>query len=182
MADSSNDAMRELIRRHSRLVRACARPLFLAGGDHEDLVQEGMIGLVEAIRTYSPQSGVPFLSFAALCIRRRMLSAVRAASAQKHSPLNDSIPFEVVPSDSHPSSGMDLEAELIEREGLRELMTALRKKLTSVETAVLTCYLEGCSYQEISQHIDKPIKSVDNTVQRIRRKASQILGESGFPV
>ncbi len=182
LAASSNDAMRELIHRHTRLVRACARPLFLAGADHEDLVQEGMIGLVEAIRLYDPGSGTSFQSFAALCIRRQMVSAVRAASAQKHAPLNESVSFEVVLSREYPFSGADPESELIVREGLRELMDALRTVLTNTEKAVLEFFLDGLSYQEIAERIGKPRKSVDNAVQRIRRKATYILGESGFPV
>lgn len=182
LADASCEAMRELILRYTRLVRACARPLFLVGGDQEDLVQEGMIGLVDAIRSYSPSGGASFQSFAALCIRRRMISAVRAASAQKHAPLNDSISMEEARLQTEPSLGAGPETEFIGREGMREFMAALRGALTSVEREVLELYLAGCSYREISRRIDKPVKSVDNAVQRIRRKAAAISGESGFPV
>ena len=86
LSRQSHDAMRELITRHSRLVRICARPLFLAGGDNEDLVQEGMIGLLDAVRSFDPERGASFEAYATLCIRRRLISAVRAASAQKHAP------------------------------------------------------------------------------------------------
>lgn len=182
LADASCEAMRELILRYTRLVRACARPLFLAGGDQEDLVQEGMIGLVDAIRTYSPSGGASFQSFAALCVRRRMVSAVRAASARKHAPLNDSVSIDDPPLPVLQAVGSNPEAELIGREGMREFMTALRGALTSVEREVLELYLAGSSYQEISRRIGKPVKSVDNAVQRIRRKAATISGESGFPV
>ena len=85
-AAGSHEAMRELIARHTRLVRACARPFFLAGGDDEDLLQEGMIGLLDAIRAYEPDSGVPFEAFAALCIRRSMISAVRRLRSEPPPP------------------------------------------------------------------------------------------------
>ena len=175
-ARSSPDAMRELIIRHTRLVRVCARPLFLAGGDHEDLVQEGMIGLVDAIRGYQPESGTPFEAFAALCVRRRMISAVRSASALKHAPLNESVPLEerVAP--------QDLEQELIAREDGRVLRSRLEEQLSAGESAVLSLYLEGCSYREIAQRLGKAEKSVDNAVQRIRRKAARIFGLNGQTV
>lgn len=174
LSRKSHDAMREMIVRHSRLVRVCARPLFLAGGDNEDLVQEGMIGLLDAIRSYDPELGASFEAFAALCIRRRMISAVRAATALKHAPLNESVPY-----DARLPAASDPEAELIGREGLRELTDALQASLSPTERTVLSLYLEGCSYREISQRVGKPPKSVDNAVQRIRRKAAQILGENG---
>ena len=177
LSRQSHDAMRELILRHTRLVRICARPLFLAGGDNEDLVQEGMIGLLDAIRGYDEHSGASFETFAALCIRRRMISAVRAAAARKHAPLNESVPLE------HGAlvSG-DPEAEIISRESFRDFMNALGDSLTDREREVLSLYLEGCSYREISRRTGRPLKSVDNAVQRIRRKAAQILGENGHPV
>ncbi len=177
LAAASHGAMRELIQRHTRLVRACARPLFLAGGDHEDLVQEGMIGLLDAIRGYRPDSGTPFEAFAALCIRRHLISAVRAAAARKHAPLNDSVPLE--------GSGVllsDPESELISREQFRDFMKALEQQLSPTERRVLALYLEGYSYREISRRLGKAQKSVDNAVQRIRRKAAHILGEDGSTV
>lgn len=177
-SDRSQEAMHELISRYTRLVRACARPLFLAGGDHEDLVQEGMIGLLDAIRSYAPEAGTPFDAFAALCVRRRMYSAIRAASARKHAPLNDALPLEALTV----SRADDPETAVISREWQRELMERLNDCLSSTERTVLEHYLEGSSYLEISRRVGKPIKSVDNAIQRIRRKAAQILGENGHPV
>ena len=171
-------AMHELVSRYSRLVRACARPLFLAGGDQEDLVQEGMIGLLDAIRSYAPEFGTPFDAYAALCVRRRMYSAIRAAAALKHAPLNEALPLEELPL----SRGEDPEAAYISREGQREFMERLNDCLSPTERKVLGHYLEGASYLEISRRVGKPLKSVDNAVQRIRRKAAQILGENGHPV
>lgn len=174
LSGRSHDAMRELILRHTRLVRACARPLFLAGGDNEDLVQEGMIGLLDAIRSYETERETPFEAYAALCIRRRMISAVRAASARKHAPLNESVPL-----DEPQDLGSDPEAELLSRERTRELTEALRGRLTPTERSVLELFLDGFSYREISQRVGRAPKSVDNAVQRIRRKAAQLLGENG---
>lgn len=177
LSRQSHEAMRELIVRHTRMVRVFARPLFLAGGDYEDLVQEGMIGLLDAIRGYQAESGVPFEAFAGVCIRRRLVSAVRAASAQKHAPLNDSVPLKTL----HPVS-FDPETELISRERCGEFTKALQKRLSPVENIVLSLYLDGFSYREISCRVGKTVKSVDNAVQRIRRKAAHILGENGQSV
>ena len=170
--------MYELISRYTKLVRACARPLFLTGGDNEDLVQEGMIGLLDAIRSYAPETGTPFDAYAALCVRRRMYSAIRAAAAQKHAPLNDALPLEDLPV----SSGEDPETAVISRELQKEWIRRLNDCLSPTERKVLGQYLEGASYLEISRRVGKPLKSVDNAVQRIRRKAANILGENGHPV
>lgn len=180
LSQDSHDAMRELIKRHTRLVRACARPLFLAGGDHEDLVQEGMIGLLDAIRDYNPAASGSFPGFAALCIRRRMISAIRAASAQKHAPLNDSLSIESLP-DLGTADQRDPELEIIGKEGFREFMDTLHQRLSPGERGVLELYLQGCSYQEIAARLNRSVKTVDNAVQRIRRKATNILGENGYP-
>lgn len=177
LSRGSHDAECELIKRYTQLVRASARPMFLAGGDHEDLVQEGMIGLLDAIRSYNPESETPFAAFAALCVRRRMISAVRSASAKKHAPLNESVPLQT------PSAVCtDPETELISREGFQRFTGALQSRLSPAERAVLALYLDGYSYGEISRRVGKPVKSVDNAVQRIRRKAAQILGEDGKAV
>ena len=173
----SHDAMRSLIARYTRLVRICARPLFLAGGDHEDLLQEGMIGLLDAIRSYDPEAGTPFESYASVCIRRRMISAVRAASALKHTPLNDSVPLEVFC-----TAVIDPEAEMIGKEEQQQRLDALYTVLSPIEEKVLRLYLRGYSYQEIAERVERPQKSVDNAIQRIRRKAAQMIGEDGNPV
>lgn len=166
-----------LILRYGELVRACTRPLFLAGGDYEDLVQEGMIGLLQAIRTFDPAQGVPFSCFAAICIRRRAVSAVRAAAAQKHQPLNASVPFQpssfgsaVLPA-QRPGQ-INPEEVMIGQEELAAFRAWLEDSLSSLEKKVLTLYLQGLSYHEIAKRINRSAKSVDNAVQRIRAKAA----------
>ena len=181
LSGTSQAAMEELISRYTRLVRACARPMFLAGADQDDLIQEGMIGLLGAVRSYSAESGVPFSAYAAVCVRRRLISAVRAASAQKHAPLNDSVSFHSFSFDDLALGSLkdDPEAAVISREGFNEFIAALHDRLSASERKVLSLYLDGVSYREIAARIGKPEKSVDNAVQRIRRKAEQLFGENG---
>ena len=167
----------ELVQRYGRLVRACARPLFLAGGDSEDLIQEGMLGLLTAIRGFDPGRDTAFRTYAEICIRSRLLSAVRAAQGGKHAPLNQSISYEPPLFDgtgAHP----DLSAEspedvVIGREELRERLAALRSQLSELEGQILTLYLSGLSCAEIAKRADRSKKSVDNAIQRIRRKMAR---------
>ena len=170
-----------LISRYTRMVRSCARTLFLTGGDHEDLVQEGMIGLLHAVRSFHPDSGTPFAAYAVVCIRHKLISAVRAAAAEKHAPLNDSVPIQSFSFDDtvHGSIKADPESILIGREGFNEFMHALRKCLSRFEDQVLSLYLDGMSYRHIAQKLNSTEKSVDNAVQRIRKKAHFIIGENG---
>lgn len=169
-----------LVTRYSRLVRACARPYFLAGGDSEDLIQEGMIGLVSAIRSYAPDKESSFRTYAETCIRNRLRSAVRTAARDKHRPLNSSISFEDSVFDSEyephaynidPNSIQAPEELLIGREEREHRIKALLDKLSGFEKTVLELYLSGLSQREIAQRVERPIKSVDNAIQRIRRKA-----------
>ena len=177
---SQADAQAEelLVSRHSRLVRICARPLFLAGGDSEDLIQEGMFGLLKAIRTYDPSRQAQFRTYAEVCIRSQLLSAVRRASCDKHSPLNNYISFETPLFDT---SGYlsdhreDPEQVLIGKEEWKERLHALKDQLSGFETEILQLYLNGLSYAEIAQRTGKTPKSVDNAVQRIRRKVARHL-------
>ncbi len=169
--------------RYVRAVRICSRPYFLIGGDTEDLIQEGMIGLLSAIREYDPDKGASFKTFANICIHNRIQSAVRSASQKKHRPLNDCVPFDDVLSDeskslgtrfSHPSP----EEQVLARETQQEFSTYPRY-LSKFENSVAERYLAGSSYQEIAASLDCPIKSVDNAIQRIRRKlANSPLGDN----
>ena len=182
-AKRESGAEEALVERYVRLVRICSRPYFLIGGDSEDLIQEGMIGLLSAIREYDPAKGASFKTFAQVCIHHRIQTAVRSAGQKKHRPLNDCIPLEDVLSDesqslgtrfSHPSP----EEQVLARETEQEFSTYPRY-LSKFETRVAELYLEGLSYQEIADVLDRNIKAVDNAIQRIRRKlANSPLGDN----
>lgn len=177
------DAEEQLAIRYSRLVRICARPLFLAGGDSEDLTQEGMFGLLSAIRQYDPNMNASFKTYAELCIKNRLLSAVKTASRLKHIPLNDGVSLDALLSDESQiplSAYTELfqrspEELVLARENKEELQLSFKKCLSKLEVKVLDFYLDGLSYDEIAKAIGKDTKSVDNAVQRIRRKLAQNL-------
>ena len=172
VADGCREAEEELVKRYLRPVRVCARPYFLAGGDSEDLIQEAMFGLLKAIREFDPGRDARFKTFAEVCIRNRIRSAVTNAARSKHAPLNDSVPFE------SPMLGVGAspEEQYISREEETELLTCLEQQLSPLEHRVLDFFLLGLSYQEISEQVGRSIKSVDNTVQRIRRKVAGNFG------
>lgn len=174
-------AEEELAARYGKLVRICARPYFLVGGDSEDLIQEGMLGLLSAIRRYEPTGGTSFKTYAEQCIRNRLISAVESASRFKHAPLNNGVSFEDVM--GNVCSGQDsyddtfsrqTEESVLAREWEKELFTEQSKLLSKLEREVLGMYLDGMSYKEIADQLNKPVKSVDNAVQRIRKKIAQI--------
>ena len=181
-ASGEREAEEALVCRYMQLVRACSRPFFLAGGESEDLIQEGMFGLLSAIRQYDPDNGASFRTFAEHCIKKRILSAIRSASRLKHFPLNDglsleqlsedaSVPFAAIPAYTQPSP----EELVLARESKEELYKAFQHHLSKLEIRVLDLYLDGLSYQDIAQRLGKDPKSVDNAVQRIRRKMAQDL-------
>lgn len=187
MAKAGDRAAEEiLVVRFGRLVRACARPLFLMGGDSEDLVQEGMLGLLAAIREYDPQRNASFRGYAEVCIRNRLFSAVKAASRDKHTPLNSYVPldaalFDATDCDERRTVDQrqaDPEALFIHREDMQERMNRIYSQLSPLETRILRLFLSGLSYSEIATKCDRPLKSVDNAVQRIRRKIAR-LSEQG---
>lgn len=171
-------AEEELISEYSRLVKICARPYFLAGGDSEDLIQEGMLGLLSAVRHYDPAKDVKFKTYAEFCIRRRLYSAIKSASRFKHIPLNDYVSLESQ-FDENSTLGMfflrDPEEFVIARERADEITDSLQGSLSRFESRVLGLYLEGMSYEEIAAAVNKTPKSVDNAVQRIRKKLAQYL-------
>ena len=172
------DAEEALAARYLRLVRICARPLFLVGGDSEDLIQEGTFGLLSAIRRYDPADGASFSTFAERCIRMRLLSAIKSASRLKHVPLNDGISLEQLSED--PGTDIlslpelvrhDPEDLILAKESKEELRAAFSRCLSKFEIKDL--YLEGLSYREIAERLCRNAKSVDNAVQRIRRKLAR---------
>ena len=179
-------AEEELIERYTRLVRICARPYFLAGGDSEDLTQEGFLGLINAVRSYKPDTGTSFRSYAEVCIRNRIVSAVRTASRKKHDPLNDGVSLEyvILSEEDRQSSNIQPEVfsrspeeQLLARESEKEFYSTFSRCLSSFETQVLFHYLDGLTYRQIAREVGRTEKAVDNAVQRIRRK----LARQSFP-
>ena len=169
-----------LVSEYAWLVRACARPHFLAGGDGEDLIQEGMLGLLSAVRTFDPAKGAKFSTYAEFCIRRRIYSAIRTASGYKHTPLNSYISLESPQLDENSAQSAyflrDPEDFVIARESVGEVEKLLYGALSRFESSVLELYLEGASYKDMAARLGKSNKSVDNAVQRIRKKLAQIMG------
>lgn len=179
-AAGDREAADLLVTRYYGMVRACARPLFLAGGDGEDLIQEGMFGLIQAIREYDADKAASFHTYAEICIRNRLFSALRAASRGKHYPLNESISLDTPSFDSSSytagtldPSHTDPELLIAERDHVESLLESTRKHLSEFEAKILGYYLEGLSCHEIAKAVGKSPKSVDNAVQRVRRKAAQ---------
>ncbi len=178
-ADRHSGAEEALAERYVRLVRICARPYFLSGGDSEDLIQEGMLGLLSAIREFNPEKGAAFKTFAEACIRNRIQSAIRNAARKKHAPLNDGIPLDDVLSDESQTLGTQFyqrspEEQVLARETEKEFISAYSRHLSKLETEILPLFLGGLSYQEIAAAVGKDIKSVDNAIQRIRRKLAKL--------
>lgn len=181
-ADGNRLAEETLVTRYNRLVRTCARPFFLAGGDSEDLTQEGMVGLITAVREYDAGKEASFRTFAEICIRSRLYSVLRASARDKQQPLNQSLSLDDSHFDSNPlTSGTSNLAQrnpedfLIDREHTAALLSGVRKQLSEFEAKILGFYLDGLSCREIAKAVNKPPKSVDNAVQRIRRKVARQL-------
>lgn len=169
-------AIDALILRYMSYVKSLSRSYFLVGGDFEDIIQEGMIGVVNAISQFDATRHTSFRTFAASCIRNRIYSAIRNSQRGKNLPLNNYISFEnafsadalIAPTVPDPAEGV------IKEETYSELKEAVSKLLSGFEKKVFELYLEGLSYAEISGKLSKPEKSVDNAVQRIRKKLSAL--------
>ena len=180
VAQGNREAEEILVTRYNRLVRICARPYFLAGGDSEDLIQEGMVGLLKAIRNYDSSKEASFRTFAEICIRSRLYSIIRNQKLDKHASLNHAVILEApfFDSNSYALGGFDIsqsnpEDLMIVQENFAEMWKQVQKQLSEFEAKILGFYLDGLSYQEIAVKVSKPPKSVDNAVQRIRRKVAQ---------
>lgn len=164
----------ELLMRYLNLVRFCARKFFLMGGETEDLIQEGMIGLCQAIDGYKDKDkgGQSFKNFAYLCIWRRIIDAVKTAASKKNAPLNNSVSV----ADVEPLfSQFDPEESVISDDDRRQLNKMMSKQLTDIEFKVFTMYMDGASVSEICEMTGKSRKSVDNAVQRSKRKLMKAL-------
>ena len=181
-------AENELSIRYLRLVRICSRPYFLAGGDSEDLIQEGMMGLLSAVREFDPEQGSSFKTYAELCVKRRILSAVRNASRLKHAFLNDGVSLEeILSEESKTLTAYSVEPffrapeeQVLARESKNDFLSSFSRYLSRFEIRVLDLYLDGLSYTEIAEACGKPQKSVDNAVQRIRQKLARHLNLGDF--
>ena len=178
---SNGSAAEDLVKRYTRLVKTCARPFFLAGADAEDVIQEGMLGLMKAIREFDSTKGVPFSVFARLCIQRKIYSATRSASALKHQPLNQSMSLDrplfedLAESHTRVTAPIgDPESLVIGNEEREERTRQLYSLLSEFEANVLTLFLDGLSYEEMAETLGKPVKSVENAIQRIKRKSAKI--------
>lgn len=174
------DAEETLVKRYTRLVRQLSRPYYLAGGDSDDLIQEGMIGLMCGVREYKGERTASFRTFAEICIRNRLYSAVRAAARDKHAPLNQSVPLEIPFFDGQgpmdgAMAGENPEDLIIGREGVQDALSDVRKQLSDFEAKILGYYLDGLTIREMAKAVSRSPKSVDNAVQRIRRKAARQL-------
>lgn len=181
-ADGSAEAEEILIRRYGRVIRRIARPFFLTGGDGEDLFQEGMLGLLNAIRSFDPAVGISFRSYSELCIRRRLISAIRSAAGKRTVSLDECLSLESSLFDEDPSQNRNQrgpEDLVIDREEARKTLDGFLHLLSEFEKKVLRCFLQGMSYREIAEITGKPDKSVDNAVQRIRRKIAALQQDSG---
>lgn len=182
-AVGDRQAEERLVVKYMRLVRRCSRPFFLVGGAPEDLIQEGMLGLLSAIRQYDPKQNATFKTYAELCIKNRLLSAVKTDSRLKHNPLNDGLPLDSLLSEESQIPLLAYtelfrrtpEEQVLARENKMELQQSFKRCLSPMERNVLRLYLDGLSYQEIAEQTGRPIKAVDNAIQRIRRKLAQNL-------
>lgn len=173
-----NDAMEYLIKKYMPLVKKESRKLYIIGAENEDLIQEGMIGLIKAIRDYSDNKGAAFSTFATVCIRRQMITAVKSSNRKKHSPLNSYVSLYVSDDDSDielvdelvADSNFEPEEILIDRMKRESVYDMIETRLSKYEKLVLTEYLTGDSYETIGKRINKTPKSIDNAIQRIRKK------------
>lgn len=165
-----------LIDKYKSLVRTRARALYLVGGDHEDLIQEGMLGLFKAVRDYKPVKEASFATFAGLCIDRQMYSAVASSQRQKHQPLNSFVSL------SEPVSEQELrlvdeetpEEIMISRENVIGMHERIKERLSKFEYQVLELYLKGYDYTQIAEKLGKQPKAIDNALQRIRSKVREV--------
>jgi RNA polymerase sporulation-specific sigma factor len=180
-------ALEYLINKYKSFVRAKARTYFLIGADREDIIQEGMIGLFKAIRDYKGDKLSSFRAFAELCITRQIITAIKTATRQKHIPLNSYVSLnKPIFDEESDRTLMDIISEesisdpeelVINREEFLGIENKMGEILSSLEWEVLTSYLEGKSYQEIAEELERHVKSIDNALQRVKRKLEKYLEE-----
>lgn len=180
-----SEALEYLINKYRNFVRAKARSYFLIGADREDIIQEGMIGLYKAIRDFRGDKLASFKAFAELCITRQIITAIKTATRQKHIPLNSYVSLDkpIYEEDSDRtlldviciSQASDPEELIINREEFSGLEDKMTEILSELERQVLMLYLDGRSYQEIAVDLHRHVKSIDNALQRVKRKLERYL-------
>lgn len=184
-----NVAEEYLLNKYKNFVRSKARSYFLIGADHEDIVQEGMIGLYKAIRDFRPDKLSSFRAFAELCITRQIITAIKTATRQKHIPLNSYVSLNKPLYDEESDRTLldvimegratNPEELIIGQEDLRSINHKIDEVLSGLEQEVLRAYLDGKSYQEIADNLGRHVKSIDNALQRVKRKLEKYLEETG---
>lgn len=182
-----NELQDYMITRYKNLVKTKSRAYFIIGADKEDIIQEGMIGLYKAIRDFNCEKQVSFYSFAELCITRQIITAIKAATRKKHSPLNSYVSLNKPMYETENGSAsievmlkgniLSPEELLIDRENKNSIEYHMGKDLSDLEYNVLVLYLRGKSYSEIAKSMRKEEKSIDNAIQRVRKKVGKILTE-----
>ncbi len=189
----SADAYDRIVRRYYGFVRLKASSYFLAGGDSDDLIQEGLVGLYKAVRDYRTDRESSFRNFAELCITRQIITAVKTATRNKHTPLNQYVSFSSSPAGASgdleptldemiPGSPVhDPVNQVISSEELRALVACISTALSELESRVLSLYLDGHSYEEVGQRLGCDCKTVDNALQRVKRKVAQHLASRSVP-
>lgn len=183
--DGNKDALEYIINKYKNFVRAKARSYFLIGADREDIVQEGMIGLYKSVRDFRNDKLSSFRAFAELCITRQIITAIKTATRQKHIPLNSYVSLNKPIYDEESDRTLldiltaakitDPEELMINREELLSIEKKIEEILSSLEQEVLMSYLQGKSYQEIACDLDRHVKSIDNALQRVKRKLEKYL-------
>ncbi|MFA9556457.1 RNA polymerase sporulation sigma factor SigH [Evansella sp. AB-rgal1] len=187
--EGDSSALEYLITKYKNFVRAKARSYFLIGADHEDIVQEGMIGLYKAIRDFKGDKLSSFKAFAELCITRQIITAIKTATRQKHIPLNSYVSLDKPIYDEESDRTLldviigtkvsDPEELLINQEEFDDIELKMGEILSDLERKVLMLYLDGRSYQEISGDLNRHVKSIDNALQRVKRKLERYVELKG---
>ncbi len=183
----------QIVRRYYGFVRLKASSYFLAGGDADDLIQEGLVGLYKAVRDYRTDRESSFRNFAELCITRQIITAVKTATRNKHTPLNQYVSFSSTPAGSSGDNDPTLDEmlpgstvhdpvnQVISSEELRALVACISTALSELESRVLALYLDGYSYEDVGRRLSCDCKTVDNALQRVKRKVGQHLSERNVP-
>ncbi|MDT8862308.1 RNA polymerase sporulation sigma factor SigH [Alkalihalobacillus sp. MEB130] len=190
--NGDSGALEFLINKYKNFVRAKARSYFLIGADHEDIVQEGMIGLYKAVRDFNGDKLSSFKAFAELCITRQIITAIKTATRQKHIPLNSYVSLDKPLYDEESDRTLldvicgtkvtDPEELLINQEEFEDIELKMGELLSDLERQVLMLYLDGRSYQEISEDLNRHVKSIDNALQRVKRKLERYVELRGVSI